>query len=151
MPLFEYKAITPDGRYQLDVRPPRCTPVQERPTAPPTEAGVPATSCLSRPRDSFQLVYGPSVTVSLVSGDEAVARTRSQRYRALAENMEGSAVAQTCLRFGIPILECRGISNQAGDRRKDHWRMDPAIAHCHAILHRWLSGAPGAQEQGKHV
>ena len=144
------RAITPGGRYLLDVHQLRCAALREHPVAPPADAGGPAAG-LAAPRDSFQVVYGPSVTVSLVSGDEAVARTRSQRYRALAENMEGSAVAQACLRFGIPVLECRGISNHAGDRRKDHWRMDLAIAHCHAIVHRWLSAAPRAQDQGKHV
>jgi hypothetical protein len=68
----------------------------------------------------------------------------------LAENMEGSAVAQTCLRFGIPVMECRGISNQAGDRRKDHWRMDQAITHCHTVVYRWLSGVPGSEDEGRH-
>jgi futalosine hydrolase len=148
--LARIRAITPGGRYQLDLCPPRCTPLRERPVAPPAAAGGPSTG-LSARRDSFQVVYGPSVTVSLVSGDEAVARTRSQRYRALAENMEGSAVAQACLRFGIPVLECRGISNHAGDRRKDHWRMDLAIAHCHTVVYRWLSGVPGSEDEGKRT
>jgi futalosine hydrolase len=148
--LTRIRTITPGGRYQLDMRTPRCTLLHERPMAPPTDAGPPAEG-LSATRESFQVVYGPSVTVSLVSGDETVARTRSQRYRALAENMEGSAVAQTCLRFGIPVLECRGISNQAGDRRKDHWRMDPAIAHCHAVVLRWLSEALGTDDERKHA
>jgi futalosine hydrolase len=148
--LSRIRAITPGGRYQLDLRPPRCTPLPERLVAPPADAEEPAAG-LSARRDSFQVVYGPSVTVSLVSGDEAVASTRSQRYRALAENMEGSAVAQTCLRFGIPVLECRGISNQAGDRRKDHWRVDLAMVHCHALVYRWLSGVPATEDEGKHT
>jgi futalosine hydrolase len=148
--LSRIRAITPGGRYQLDLRPPRCAPLQERLVAPPADTEGPAAGPSAR-RDSFQVVYGPSVTVSLVSGDEAVASIRSQRYRALAENMEGSAVAQTCLRFGIPVVECRGISNQAGDRRKDHWRMDLAMVHCHALVYRWLSEVPGTEDEGKHA
>lgn len=89
--------------------------------------------------DTFRVLYGPSLTVSLVSGDASVARQRFLRYRALAENMEGSAVAQACLRFAIPVLECRGISNLAGDRDKSHWRLELAVAHSQAVVRRLLS------------
>lgn len=84
--------------------------------------------------ETFQLLRGPSLTVSMVSGDATVAAMRARRTGALAENMEGSAVAQVCFRFGIPVLECRGISNVAGDRRKEHWRLKEAIGRCHAVV-----------------
>ena len=83
---------------------------------------------------TFQLLRGPSLTVSMVSGDATVAAERAQRTGALAENMEGSAVAQVCFRFGVPLLECRGISNVAGDRRKEHWQLREAVGRCHAIV-----------------
>ena len=89
--------------------------------------------------DIFRVLYGPSLTVSLVSGDAAVAQERFERFRALAENMEGSAVAQACLRFAIPVLECRGISNLAGDRDKSHWRLELAVAHSKAVVRRLLT------------
>jgi futalosine hydrolase len=82
----------------------------------------------------FGLYYGPSVTVAMVSGDPPTATARFGRYQGWAENMEGSAVAQTCLRFGVPMLECRGISNLAGDRNKANWQMEKSIAHCHGIV-----------------
>ncbi|MCE5243108.1 MAG: hypothetical protein ABFD98_17655 [Syntrophobacteraceae bacterium] len=89
---------------------------------------------------SFRLFSGPSLTVGMASGDALVARRRFQRYLAYAENMEGSAVAHACLRFGVPVVECRGISNIAGNRRKGDWRLDMAVAHCHGIvLHRIFS------------
>jgi futalosine hydrolase len=91
--------------------------------------------------ECFHLAYGPSLTVSMASGDAQVAAARFQRYRAWAENMEGSAVAQTCLRFGVPMIECRGISNQAGERGKEHWRLDDASGHCLAIVRRWLAAS----------
>ena len=90
---------------------------------------------------TFQLAYGPSLSVGMVSGDPEVARQRYGRYRALAENMEGSAIAQTCLRFGKPFVECRGMSNTVGDRNKRRWQLEKAIAHCHAVLLNWLSAA----------
>jgi len=86
----------------------------------------------------FQLFYGPSLTVSMASGDAEVADERFNRYGAYAENMEGSAVAQTCFRFDVPMVECRGMSNIAGDRCKKHWRLESAVAHCHAVLLRRL-------------
>lgn len=86
----------------------------------------------------FQLVYGPSLTVGMVSGDAEVAHRRFSRYEAFAENMEGSAVAQTCFRYGIPVMECRGISNMVGDRDKRNWQMDAAMLHCRTIVQKWL-------------
>ena len=69
----------------------------------------------------FQVVYGPSLTVSMVSGDRQTAKERFEQRRAFAENMEGTAVAQACVRFNIAMVECRGISNWAGDRNKTRW------------------------------
>jgi futalosine hydrolase len=52
--------------------------------------------------------------------------------------MEGSAVAQACFRFNVPMVECRGMSNIAGDRDKGHWQIEKAVSHCHGILLGWL-------------
>lgn len=103
---------------------------------------VPDRTGLHAQRGStFQLAYGPSLSVGMVSGDPGVARQRYGRHRAMAENMEGSAIAQTCLRFGKPFVECRGMSNTVGERDKRHWQMEKALAHCHAALLNWLSAA----------
>lgn len=88
--------------------------------------------------EGFHLFYGPSLTVSMTSGDPATASERYRCYGAFAENMEGSAVAQTCLRFRVPLVECRGMSNLAGVRAKETWRMEKSIAHCHRIVINWL-------------
>lgn len=82
----------------------------------------------------FRLHYGTSLTVGMVSGDPTTAGERFRRHRACAENMEGSAVAQVCLRFGVDMIECRGMSNVAGDRNKENWALEKSIAHCHAIV-----------------
>jgi futalosine hydrolase len=77
---------------------------------------------------------GPFVTVSAVSGTPARARLLSSRYRALCENMEGGAVAQVCLRYNVPFLEIRGLSNRAGDRKKRRWQLSKALNNCQRAL-----------------
>jgi futalosine hydrolase len=77
---------------------------------------------------------GPFVTVSAVSGSAARARLLSNRYRALCENMEGGAVAQICLRYQVPFLEIRGLSNRAGDRKKKRWQLGKALNNCQYAL-----------------
>ncbi|MGQ9669121.1 MAG: phosphorylase family protein [Desulfosoma sp.] len=88
--------------------------------------------------DVFQVAFGPSVTVGMCSGDEWVARQRFARYHAWAEDMEGSAVVQVCRRYGVPVVQCRGISNRAGVRNKRWWRIPDALAHSHAVVGSWL-------------
>ena len=77
---------------------------------------------------------GPFVTVSAVSGSPARARLLFNRYRALCENMEGGAVAQVCLRYGVPFLEIRGLSNRAGDRNKKRWQLSKALNNSQRAL-----------------
>lgn len=89
---------------------------------------------------SFALEYGPALTVGMASGDPDIAAERYRCHGAMAENMEGSAVAQVCLRFGAPFLECRGISNTAGVRDKDQWDLKKAVANCDAVVRHLLNG-----------
>ncbi len=82
----------------------------------------------------FKVRYGPSLTVGMTSGDVKTASDRFHRFGALAENMEGSAIAQTCLLFDVPFLELRGISNMAGEREKASWDIPAAVDHCLAVV-----------------
>lgn len=82
----------------------------------------------------FAVQYGPSLTVGMVSGDMETAGERFEHHRAKAENMEGSAVAQTCRLFGVDFIECRGISNIAGVRDKEYWDFTAAIDHSAAVV-----------------
>ncbi len=95
-----------------------------------------AGSCRST---RFKVVHGPSLTVSMVSGDKQTATHRFRRYGAFGENMEGSGVAQACIRHGVLMMECRGMSNLAGDRDKARWDFERAFAHCHTIMLQWLA------------
>jgi futalosine hydrolase len=90
------------------------------------------------PGAGFQLRYGPSLTVGMTSGDAQTASQRFHRFAALAENMEGSAIAQVCLLFDVPFLEIRAISNMAGERDKACWDLPLAFAHCLQAVRRLL-------------
>ena len=107
-----------------------------------TPSGLEAGNHDRKPQaEIFRAVHGPSLTVSLASGDRKTAAKRRQRYGALAENMEGSAIAQTCARYEVPFLECRAMSNIAGYRDKKGWRLEPAFDRCCAVIRHWLEGA----------
>jgi futalosine hydrolase len=116
-------ALLPPGRYVRDGATDRLQPDQA------DEAG----------RNFFDVRYGPSLTVGMVSGDDETAQKRFQTYGALAENMEGSAVAQVCFLFETPFLECRGISNIAGIRDKGLWDLSLAAGNSHAVLGHLLA------------
>lgn len=90
------------------------------------------------PSDAFRVCLGPSLTVGMSSGDTETASARFRLYGAFAENMEGSAIAQTCFLFDVPMAECRGISNVAGDRNREHWQLGTAVLHCLGIVLNWL-------------
>ena len=62
-------------------------------------------------------------TYILIARDE-----KKKRYAdALAEDMEGFAVATACVIHSVPWVIVRGISNHAGDRDKTNWQADRAL------------------------
>lgn len=53
---------------------------------------------------------------------------RSEKFPvAAAEDMEGYAVAAACHVARVPLRIIRGISNVAGDRQHEHWRVAQAL------------------------
>jgi len=93
----------------------------------------------------FKVQYGPTLTVSMTSGDIDTAEARFGRFGALAENMEASAIAQTCMLFNAAFLEIRGISNVAGVRDKAKWDIGAAIQNCHLVVKCLLDNEPRAE------
>lgn len=59
---------------------------------------------------------GAIATVSTISGTDEIAAQYAKRTGALAEGMEGAAIAQVCARLEIPFAELRVISNRCGNR-----------------------------------
>ncbi|MBL8861538.1 MAG: futalosine hydrolase [Planctomycetes bacterium] len=63
------------------------------------------------------------------SASPAQAALRRERFpEALAEDMEGFAVALSCALLGVPCHIVRGISNVVGDRDPGRWRIPAALA-----------------------
>lgn len=59
---------------------------------------------------------GPIATVSTISGSDQIAADYFKRTGALAEAMEGAAIAQVCAKFELAFAELRVISNYCGNR-----------------------------------
>ena len=83
-------------------------------------------------------VYGRMLTVVGVSANGNQARDRARKFQALAENMEGYALALAEHRFGCRTAEIRGISNGAGDRDKSRWDFEKAMVPPQKVLLEYL-------------
>lgn len=59
---------------------------------------------------------GVIATVSTISGTNEIATQYAKRTGAIAEGMEGAAIAQVCSRLAVPFAELRIISNRCGNR-----------------------------------
>ena len=79
---------------------------------------------------------GPIATVSTCSGTDPLARTVSERTAALAEAMEGAAVALVARRLGSPAAELRIISNTTGRRSGQHWDLKTALERLSDLIRR---------------
>ncbi len=84
---------------------------------------------------------GPLLTVCTAAATEAEARERRALFPdAVAEDMEGFAVALACRLAEVPVAIVRGISNAVGDRRFDRWQIPEALDAAYLVaadlLHR---------------
>jgi len=68
------------------------------------------------------------LTVCAASGNKSDVKRRQDKFPdAVAEDMEGFAVAAACQCFQLPLTIVRGISNVAGDRNKSNWKIKEAL------------------------
>ncbi|MEU7981818.1 futalosine hydrolase [Micromonospora sp. NPDC049081] len=73
-------------------------------------------------------VVGAVLTVSTVTGTAASTTALADRHPdAVAEAMEGYAVAVAAAQAGLPFVELRTVSNPIGPRDRDGWRMREAF------------------------
>lgn len=77
---------------------------------------------------------GTIATVSTCSGTDAIASEVVRRTGALAETMEGAALALIARRRGIPYCEVRTISNHTGERAAQQWDIPGAVARLSDIV-----------------
>ena len=68
-----------------------------------------------------EVVTGPILTVSTVTGTDARACFLAERHGAVAEAMEGWGVFEASRQHGLPVLEVRSVSNQVGIRDTRSW------------------------------
>ena len=68
------------------------------------------------------------LSVTAVSADSKETAIRRQRFpRAMAEDMEGFAVAMACRLAAVPVTVVRGISNEVGDCNVANWQIKLAL------------------------
>ncbi len=81
---------------------------------------------------------GPIATVSTCSGTDAAAAAVAERTGAIAEAMEGAAIAHALARLGTgaAFAEVRTVSNFTGDRASQAWDLDGALARLTEVLGR---------------
>lgn len=81
---------------------------------------------------------GPVATVSVCSGTDEAARAVAGRTGAVAEAMEGAAIAQVLRRIdpSAAFAELRVVSNDTGDRDKQRWDLPRAFAALTGVLGR---------------
>lgn len=86
------------------------------------------------------LVSGKFLTLSTCSGSAERGRRLYERSGApLCENMEGAAVAQVALRYGVACLEIRGVSNLVEDRDLARWNIPLAVERAEMFLLRFIA------------
>ncbi|MEZ6241429.1 MAG: futalosine hydrolase [Phycisphaerales bacterium] len=84
---------------------------------------------------------GVIATVSTCSGTDALAERVASRSGAIAEAMEGAAVALAAARVdpSIPFAELRVVSNTTGDRERQRWELSGSLEALGRVLGRLLS------------
>lgn len=83
----------------------------------------------------FQLPLVIGLSVSICSGTPETVHKRKQFYQADIESMEGAAFHYFAATCNLPFLQVRGISNWAGDRVHDNWKIEESLQAVHQSLH----------------
>jgi futalosine hydrolase len=85
-----------------------------------------------------RLMRGRFVTVSTCSGSRQRGEELVRRFHGICENMEGAAVAQVCLRYGLDCLEIRGISNLVDERDMKIWDIPRAVEAAQRFVLKYI-------------
>ncbi|MFK8113533.1 MAG: futalosine hydrolase [Rubripirellula sp.] len=86
-----------------------------------------------------QKISGQLLTVCSASANAEEASIRRQMFpHAIAEDMEGFAVATACTLASVPLQIVRGISNQVGDRNHEHWQIEKALRSAAKLARRLM-------------
>lgn len=85
-----------------------------------------------------KLVRGRFITISTCSGTRQRGEELVRSGHGICENMEGAAVAQVCLRYGIDCLEIRGISNHVDERDMKTWDIPRAVEAAQRFVLKYI-------------
>jgi futalosine hydrolase len=80
---------------------------------------------------------GIVATVSTISGTDELAQAYRERTLALAEDMEGAAVAQVCERLHVPFGNLRVISNMCGNREVNKLDIPGSFKVLGQLIQEW--------------
>ncbi len=105
----------------------------------PLDAGLVREALECARKGGCRAVAGPFLTVSTCSGTSAKGEELLQRFPGVCENMEGGAVAQVALCYGVPLLEVRGISNMVEDRDLARWDLRRAVSEAQSLVLSFLA------------
>ena len=68
-----------------------------------------------------------SVTVDEITSSTQRAQLLQRHYQPVTESMEGGSLHYVSLKYQIPFIQIRGISNYVSERNKAHWKIGPAL------------------------
>jgi len=121
------------------------TPEPRKPNTIPLTPNATAHARRVLRQQGIPFRVGPFLTVSTATGTDSAAARLKRRYQPVCESMEGGAVAQICLRFGIPVMGIRAISNAVGNRRRRDWNVPLALDRLtEAVVHILEDRAAGS-------
>ncbi len=111
-------------------------------SATETESGIGDSIELFVPEFSStnpMTVVSQLLTVTSAAASDNDVRRRHQLFpSAVAEDMEGFAVAAACHFAGVPLSIVRGFSNWAGDRHHSNWQIEAAMQAAVAKADRFV-------------
>lgn len=119
------------------------------PMGPFRGSAIPASPAVLEVLKPLVDAVGPVATVSTCSGVGSLAEQVRARTGAVAECMEGAAVAHVGARLGVPTGELRVISNTTGDRPGQRWDLKGALAGLEAVIGRLADARAKAHEAGR--
>lgn len=98
-----------------------------------------------------RLTRGRFLTVSSCSGTRARGQELRRRHHAICENMEGASCALVALRYGVPCLEIRGISNLVEDRDLSRWNLPLAVEAAQRFVIKVVEDAQRSSLSGEPI
>jgi futalosine hydrolase len=94
--------------------------------------------------DSLGLPKVHAVTVNEISTNPERISYYAKTTGASVESMEGAAFHYVALMEKIPFVQLRSLSNFAGERNKENWRMEDAITSLNETLKSLIVNLNGA-------